>query len=423
MMSNLWYRHLTVVAVLLLCTVLSSRTFGQMPGNRTRDTAVDLEPESYAVDGSDHKTTSAIPLDADARHSKFWIVSSRVCCRCSRGRCVGCNFKYWRYTESNCLHSSNQKSLVNSLQPGTPVCLVVHGSYVLSKDVLQDSLNTYQWLRAAAPELPLHVVFFTWPSEGVMTLLPHNGAPSLLPQVDVAVLGRRSSFHGVYLAQLMSSIPADHPISLIGHSHGARTVSAAVHLFGEGSVQGYVLPYAKRFQNRIRVVLAAAAIDHHWLNPGERYGQTLIRAEWLLNFKNRRDWALSMYPFRRPFSHQALACRGFTRKDRNRQGWLNAKTSELDVTELLGKAHLWPHYYRHVCLARTLIPYVYFADSASSSNSVDELAADTLLGDSRSRKLWQATHEARQNDVTPVEDAHSIGYPVPPRGFEPLSQD
>ena len=185
---------------------------------------------------------------------------------------------------------------------------------------------------------------------------------SLIPQIDIAVLGRQSGLNGIYLARLIESLPSGTPLSLIGHSHGARTVSAALHLLGGGDVQGHQWVASPRLGRRIHVVLVAAAIDHQWLDPDGKYGRALSSAESILNLRNRRDAALGIYPLRRPFSHRALARCGWTHVDRRRLGEFGDRLRELDVTKLIGRGHFWIHYHAHPEIARAIAPNLFFAD-------------------------------------------------------------
>jgi hypothetical protein len=85
-----------------------------------------------------------------------------------------------------------------------------------------------------------------------------------------------------------------------------------MHLLGGGRVEGRTLCRKPKYHgHRLRAVLAAAAVDHHWLNPGKRYDRALCPLEALVNLRNRLDPALWIYPLRRPFGHLALSHSGF----------------------------------------------------------------------------------------------------------------
>lgn len=120
--------------------------------------------------------------------------------------------------------------------------------------------------------MPLNFIYFTWPSEGPFSLVPNNPFSTAIPCLDFGVLGRRAELNGFYLADLIGSLPGPTTVSLIGHSLGARTIATGLHLLGGGTVHGKARWNPADCGHRIRVVLAAAAIEHDWLNPGDRYG-------------------------------------------------------------------------------------------------------------------------------------------------------
>lgn len=291
---------------------------------------------------------------------KFWIVSSR-CCSQSKHRCVpACRFVCHGVSHDCQIHSVCFEELLGSLIPGAPVCIFAHGAFTRWQDVWQDAEQTYQWLRRPCPQMPLNFIYFTWPSEGICALASDNAFTSPVPGVDFYILGRRAERNGFYLADLIGALPPNSPVSLLGHSHGARTISSALHLLGGGSVQKQTRWNPADCGNRIRVVFAAAAVDHDWLNQDERYCCALNRAECLLNLRNDRDLALALYPFRHPFSGRSLARAGFTRRDRRHLGEHECQVSELNVTPQIGHHHSWPEYLCNPEIAASIAPYIYF---------------------------------------------------------------
>jgi hypothetical protein len=285
-----------------------------------------------------------------ASGSSYWIVSSR---HASQHRLERSPYglAYSRRQEDGSLVASDATSLQAELTPGAPVCIMVHGSFVDWSWHVQDTGTAYAWIRNAAPERPLHVIFYNWPSGGPYT--------HCFP-VDVNVRGERAEYNGFHLAYLISQLPPESPVCVIGHSHGARVAVSAMHLAGGGIVQDLV--FTGNVGNRpLRAVLAAAAVDHHWLNPGSRYDRALCRGD-VLNLRNRCDLALQFYPLTRPFSRPSLANAGFTDGDRERLGWLAMRAGEIDVTELIGRHHNWPHYHDTPAVAAVIAPFVYFMD-------------------------------------------------------------
>ncbi len=304
---------------------------------------------------------------------RYWVVSTR-CCQQHQHQCgLSCRFVCHAMNDDSQVHPVCVEELLGSLAPGSPTCIFVHGGFRRREETWHDAAASYQWLHNACPQTPFNFIYFTWPSEGTCTYLSNNLFASPLPGVDMAILGRRSELTGFYLADLVGAIPPGCPVSLIGHSLGARTVVSGLHLLAGGSVQGQPRWNPADAGNRIRAVLAAAAIEHDWLNPGDRYGCALKRAECLLNLRNERDFALAFFPLRRPFSSRALARAGFTRDDQRKLGAHACQVSELDVSQLIGHGHGWPHYVRRPEIAAAVSPFVFFSETTGEVNEPAEL--------------------------------------------------
>ena len=288
----------------------------------------------------------------------YWIVTNRSCPL--QGETLQCcRFDYWNVNLDAAAPSSlapferkPQAEFQQSLVPGVPVCIVVHGSYVDWNSVRHDSLPLFRWIRGAESGRPLQVIFYSWPSEP-LTYLPH---------IDFNVLGHRAGLNGFYLSQLLMQIPPDSPVCLLGHSQGTRVISSFLHLQGGGVVEGRYLPDSFKSPHELRAVFTAAAIDHDWLNPGQRYGAALSRVNGLLNLKNCQDWALSFYHFRKVGGDFALAVSGFTPQDYRQMGTLSCRVRELNVAPIVGGDHTWPGYYQRPELAEAMVPYVYWTD-------------------------------------------------------------
>src|SRR5436305_10614317 len=117
-------------------------------------------------------------------------------------------------------------------------------------------------------------------------------------------------------------------------SHVTRSSVAALHLFcGWALEMGHALPAGYAVPRHLRAVLIAAAVDHHWLNPGERYGQALVVPERVLLMRNSRDATLGIYPLRKGVGPRALGQYGLGQDDRFILGSLGAKVDELDAAE------------------------------------------------------------------------------------------
>lgn len=280
----------------------------------------------------------------------FFVVDSTPCPQTFNGCPPLCRGIVQRYLPDERYHVSDAETLIASIRPGVPVCIAIHGSFVRTGDLYPESVARYKRIVASANDRPLHFIAAHWPSDP---------GPLLLPSIQVNALGRRAEFNGIYVAQLINRIPPENPVALIGHSHGCRVVASALHLLGGGTVNGIAVtdPCPNR---RIRAVFTAAAIDHHWLNPGEKYGCAINRIECLLNVRNQNDLVLKLYPLREPLLHHAIGQSGFRHRDLVRIGSQSQKLAELDVTHLVGTSHMIAKYAVHPQIRAAVVPYLYF---------------------------------------------------------------
>lgn len=303
----------------------------------------------------------------------FWIVSSHQSPQSFDENCPRFCPGVLRFDDCVGYRQSTLGELSGSLQPGIPVCIAVHGAFVDWQSVCHESKCVWEWLQQACPNQPLQFIYFTWPSDRMM---------SALIQIDVGVLGRRASRNGFYLAELIQYMPAECPISLVAHSLGTRVVASSLHLMGGGTVEDIGYRYAGFQGRRIRTVFLASAIDHDWLNPEERFGRALCSTECLLNLKNCKDPCLKIYPLRRPFSSRALGNTGFTGKDRQELGFLSHKVYDMDVANVVGHAHFWPDYFRRPALSRSFGNYIFFPDYVTSAQlTPPEVPRSSALSD------------------------------------------
>lgn len=304
------------------------------------------EPSSPVPDlPSVEVAPSSVPAD-----NGYWIVSTESSPQSFDETLPRFCAQVTRYEDGSGLRKSSLQELTSSLHPSVPICIMVHGSLVDSPSVLPESQRTWKWLRQGAGDRPFHMIYFRWPSYRIL---------SPLVNIDFAVLGRRASRNGFYLAGLIQSLSAESPVALLGHSHGTRVISSALHLMAGGSVENMACQQLHSRHPRIRAVFTASAIDHDWLNPGERFGRALYSAECLLNLKNSHDPALFIYPLRRIASRRALGNTGFTAADRKALGSFNSKVRDIDVSDVIGCRHIWPAYVNQPRLVHQASPWLF----------------------------------------------------------------
>lgn len=312
----------------------------------------DPAPPSIEYPSETQYSTATPSLLGTAEYPQYWIVSSRCDVQHKRHKHLDDGeLDVYQRTADGQLSGANLATLQSQMIPGVPVLICFHGSFVTWEDECLESHQAYQWIRNACPQLPLQVIFFTWPSDGMIT--------GLIP-TDVLIRGHQAEFNGFHAARVITCLPPSCPISMIGHSHGCRVILSALHLAGGGDVQGLTYPAIQASPRRYRAVFAAAAVDHQWLNPKGRYGCALPVTECIVNLQNRKDLALAVYPLHRPFAGRALGRIGLLRRDTRKLGAETQKVTNLDVTEIEGHNHLWPGYFRSPEIAAAIAPVIYY---------------------------------------------------------------
>lgn len=367
------------------------------PRQPTPSTQLAVPPGTMLPAGTPTTMPAAGTLD------DYWIISSRNC-KEKPGGCDTCCLEYYHHTPDRNLRQVGHEAFLGAVRPDVPVCFVVHGSYNWWRDVVTESRKINRWVRSTDPAAPLQVVFFTWPSDGNM--------PFLFP-VDIAVLGRKSAAHSYYLARVISELPPGQPISMVGHSHGARATVAALHLLGGGAnEEGQALPRGAAPPMHLQAVLIAAAIDHNWMNPGQRYSQALVVPERVLLMRNSRDTTLAIYPLRKGWGQRALGRDGFGTQDRMNLNDMQRKVVDLDAAQFAGSNHSFADYHEHPELASAVAPYVHVREEGPAAAP-------------RQSTPRQAPYDAPEGDVIPIRprSAPSMAQPAPsnPAAAKPAS--
>ena len=323
------FRNLT-----LLCVLLAQLTHAQ-----------EERPQA-------HSTIPAVPAPETAEtdhQSGFWYLSTEHSPQNFHRECPKFCPSVCRW---NCgYHRSDFDALLSQIQPEVPVCIMVHGSFVSPNLASSQAPSVWRWFQSASRGKQMQMIYFRWPSYRPIT-------PTIA--FDVNQLGFRAARNGYYLAELVSRLPEDCPVCLVGHSHGTRVISSALHQLSGGCIQGIRHPWARRNGRRIRAVYSGSAIDHDWLNPGERYDCALNSVECLLTLTNRLDPALKIYPMRLPvIAHRPLGATGLTDSDREALGNRAGKVVECDVTRSIGVRHNHLNYFQKPSMAMLMHNYLY----------------------------------------------------------------
>jgi hypothetical protein len=278
------------------------------------------------------------------------FVRSQSCPQMAGTSEPACDFQYHYPGPEGLYHPVDGAELFQALPPDVPVLILVHGSFV-DFDQEPDLLEAFEWIRSGSEDQPILVLCYRWPSKA--------GCKVLLGSIAVCELAQRSEFNGFYLAQLINEIPCENSVRLLGHSHGCRMVCSALHLLSGGQVDGKCLPSTSWSERAVRVTFFSAAMDHDWLNPGQKYDRAIHRMCWLQNHSHSLDWALLTYPFRYPGSSRALGQTGFTKKDLRELGTQAEKIQQFDSHGLKHWRHSLESYLKNVAVQIPVLGNIY----------------------------------------------------------------
>ncbi len=285
----------------------------------------------------------------------FWIVETEDCPQVMGSNPWPClNF---HHLDPDGLRQRDDGSrFLAAATTGRPVVVILHGNRYDFRDAADEGFAVADALdrQHALPDDAI-VVSFHWPSDQVFRGIVR----------DLNEKGRRAMVAGYHLARFLSVFPPGSRVCLIGHSHGGKAITAALHLLGGGRVSSLAgdppvaLPTPPP-PLRLRAVLIACASDHDWLNPGERLDDALPVCEALLNLHNRGDRALLLYPLGgRGDGHKALGRVGLKRRDLLRLGPLARRVEQHDLRPMLSHSHIFAEAFTHPRVAAWVTPYTW----------------------------------------------------------------
>jgi len=294
---------------------------------------------------------------ADTWEPEVWVINTRCAPRASVSADADKRIRCCRRTADGRWERTSREQLLAPSEPAVPTAVFVHGNRDDTRSALADGLRLLSVLRCQRAPGPFRFVIWSWPSDRI------RGSN----RVDVRLKAAYSDVQGYYLADFLRRIDPEVPVGLVGYSFGARVVTVALHLLDGGRLCGRVLPplsddsAASKQGNSVdgiprrQAVLIAAAIDAHWLVPGQRHGRALTQVERLLVTRNVCDPVLRYYPLMyRRGGPQALGYTGAVcgRADLDR-------VEMVDVSPTVGRAHGWADYLAAPVLRRRLVRYTY----------------------------------------------------------------
>jgi hypothetical protein len=295
--------------------------------------------------------------------AEVWLVSTRGAPRSSASPNAGERIRYFLLSEARRWRPSSADALIETLQTPLPTTVFVHGNRADSGDATSGAFELLGAIRRQAPEGAFRMVIWSWPSDRI------RGGN----RKDVRVKAAYSDVQGRYLADFLSRLDPEVPVSLVGYSFGARVITVALDLLDGGPRGNGALPESgpqdpKSAESpptlaeppKRRAVLIAAGVDAGWLAPGGRHGGAIKQVERMLITRNCCDPVLRLYPLMYGLGGpQALGYVGPVCLGENR-----AKTETADVSCAVGRAHDWSRYIAAPGLKRRLAEFSFLDSSA-----------------------------------------------------------
>jgi hypothetical protein len=337
----------------------------------------------------------------------YWIVSSRQA-RLPPGDIDSSRDLTYLYRTPQSMRAFPREVFLSTLRANRPTCITIHGSYNYWTDVLSESVHSLRWINQASQGREIQFVYFSWPADGYAHLV--------FP-LELVAMGRRASRHSLYLANLLGQFPEEQPVCLVGHSHGARCSVATLHALGGGALEdGSRLVPGSGVPRRMNAVLLAAAVDHDWLNPGEKYGAALPVTERMLVMQNERDSWLNAYPLKDLMGNrQALGRGGFQEADTIRMSDQIGKISVLDASPFAGRSHDFRAFHSSMELAAAIAPFVLFDPEAKQRSEERGTSSQPSLQPAVAAPT--ISHESTAHEGTKTSQTssarHSHRPPVP----------
>lgn len=232
------------------------------------------------------------------------------------------------------------------LRPTVRTVIYSHGNWMTYENGHCRATYVYGRVSQRAEEA-IRFVAYTWPSQ-------RTGRPVR----DVYEKADRSNTDTYYFAHLLSSIPAESPLGIIGFSFGGRVVCGGLHMVSGGRLEGRNSPVWST-PRQVRLGLIAPAFDRTWLVANHPYGEAINSVDRVVNIYNSRDPVLRRFRFLDRVSAPIAA--GFT-------GLADPRATEplrsderirqFDCSDAVGSSHDEMTYYQKCCHYNILIDNV-----------------------------------------------------------------
>jgi hypothetical protein len=308
---------------------------------------------SFALGPAAGMPAAAAPCD-DTCCREFWVVDTRDAPLC-KGLDQGVHkITFWKCEPDQGLVRKSLDEFVEGLDPSLPTTFYVHGNAIRRRMALKIANRVMNNMGRGVGAY--RMVLWSWSSEHVWCVGLMN---------NVATKAAWSESQGYYLAWLVDQVDARTPLSLVGHSFGARAVAASLQGLATNRMAGYDLgprTNPPETDRPMQAALLAAAFDNRWLWPDGRYGQALTQVDRMLVTRNPNDRLLRIYSNHLlPPGVRVLGMTGIPDLSA-RLGELASRVTTIDVS-WAGRAHLWSNYTVAPEAERLFRPFFFYRDT------------------------------------------------------------
>lgn len=246
-----------------------------------------------------------------------WLVSTRhLPNTCRRPDHV--DFRVEHREKNGCWHPEEIGSLVSDST--RPVVIFIHGNrYDTASARRQGTALARRIHRCQSHSEAVRTVVFSWPSES-------DGPPLRNARVNYA----RTRSDGHYLAALLSMLPPENDVGIVGYSFGAT-----IALVGLEDVHDSDPAWRSERSGFLGLVLVTPAVRVDTVSPCGSARRAVESVDRLTILINTRDEALRFFPL---LDRSGVDALGFVGLPRN---WIPAgvEFSQVDASPIVGKEH------------------------------------------------------------------------------------
>lgn len=240
---------------------------------------------------------------------EVWVINTRCVPRCNNLDYGFEKISYQRYDRCRgCFVKETRESFL-AQEASMPTMFFIHGNTLKHKGAMKELWEVSDKL-CCCPG-PKRLVLWSWPAERVIKMKGLRFREMI--EKNLMLKYAYSEYQGYYLAKLVQQMSLSQRVTLAGHSYGAITSSAALHLLAGGCLRGMRLEGGMPVErHNLRLAHISAAFDCDMLYPGHRYGMAFVAAEKVFTTYNPHDKTLKKWPKHSWRGCQALGCVGMS---------------------------------------------------------------------------------------------------------------